>query len=402
MYDHLVAAGPDSDRMLQWSVWVMVASGVAIFVASVLMSMLCNKRIRKSGFNLYLVFLMIPDFLFSFLCSVNCGLNVSAGSYISEAWCWFQTFYVTFSIGANSWLNSIVAYHIYDLLQKSSQRQRYIPPSRRKVILNSLAVYGWSAFLASWVFWDILPHQPGLQNGLACLPVMYSDESMIFFFTAFLPALVGIPAVYVIYAAIQIWWLNLLPATGGTRNVSVFIARLILVFIVMWLPSLVLMFIARFWIEPWGAWAGGTWSHLQGAVSAVVCLMKPAIGNGYLLFMTCGRYPKPRANDSGSNDMSVIGWPAPRSARRISDRSRRLSHVCAVEQTEKMNAEVAYEIECNPGSSCSEKKLVHSTGSILCAVLSKMEEGEEKVVSAELELSLTSFIEDGRNLDDDA
>lgn len=52
-----------------------------------------------------------------------------------------------------------------------------------------------------------------------------------------------------------------------------------------------------------GAWAGG-------AVSAVVCLMKPDIGNGYILFMTCGRYPKPKANDSGSTDMFVMGWPA--------------------------------------------------------------------------------------------
>jgi hypothetical protein len=58
-YDHLVAAGPDSDRMLQWSVWVVVTSAVAIFVASVLTSMLCNKQTRQSGFNLYLVFLMV-------------------------------------------------------------------------------------------------------------------------------------------------------------------------------------------------------------------------------------------------------------------------------------------------------------------------------------------------------
>ena len=118
-------------------------------------------------------------------------------------------------------------------------------------MFNAAAVYVLSAFLSSWVFWDILPHQPGLQNGLACLPVMYSNESMIFFFAAFLPVLVAIPAVYVIYIAIQIWRRRLLPLTGRTRNVSIFIARLILVFIVMWLPSLILMFIASFWIQPW-------------------------------------------------------------------------------------------------------------------------------------------------------
>lgn len=144
-----------------------------------------------------------------------------------------------------------MAYHIYDLLQKSAQRLRYKPPSRRQVIINSVLVYAWSAFLSSWIFWDILPHQPGLQNGLACLPVMYSSESMIFFFAVFVPVLVGFPAMYVMYVAIRIWRLRLLPSSGSTRNVSIFIARLILVFIVMWVPSLILMFIASFWIPPW-------------------------------------------------------------------------------------------------------------------------------------------------------
>lgn len=193
----------------------------------------------------------IPDFLFSFLCAINCALNVSAGSYISEAWCWFQSYYVIFSIGANAWLNAIIAYHIYELLQKSFQRQRYIQPSRKKVVLNSALVYAWSAFLSSWVFWDILPHQPRLGNGLACLPIMYSSDSLIFFVTAFSPLLVGFPGFYVIYIAIQIWRQHLLPSTGRTRNVSIFIARLILVFLVMWLPSLILMFIASLWIQPW-------------------------------------------------------------------------------------------------------------------------------------------------------
>lgn len=59
IFDYLVAAGSDSDRMLQWSVWVVVTSIVALFVASVLLSILCNSKTRKSGFNLYLVFLMV-------------------------------------------------------------------------------------------------------------------------------------------------------------------------------------------------------------------------------------------------------------------------------------------------------------------------------------------------------
>lgn len=59
IYDHLVAASSDHDRMIQWSVWVAVASLVALFVATVIISILCHTKTRNSSFNLYLVFLMV-------------------------------------------------------------------------------------------------------------------------------------------------------------------------------------------------------------------------------------------------------------------------------------------------------------------------------------------------------
>jgi hypothetical protein len=98
-YAHLVAGVSDKESRIMWIAWFVITMLVAIFVLIVFLSVLVNRKVRKSSFNQYLLFLMVPDFFFSALCGITCALNVAAGHYRSEAMCSFQSFYLLFGIG---------------------------------------------------------------------------------------------------------------------------------------------------------------------------------------------------------------------------------------------------------------------------------------------------------------
>jgi len=125
----------------------------------------------------------------------------------------------------------------------------------------------------------------------------YSTASTIFFYCLMFPLLFGGPFGYVLYCGYQIHHQQLLPPTGRRRILAIYFFRLSVVFVVMWLPGLLFLFVAGAWLDPWVAWAGGSWSHLQGAVSALVSLLKPDIWETVLDFWTCNHFQKNRTKD---------------------------------------------------------------------------------------------------------
>jgi hypothetical protein len=264
-YDNLVAAPSDDDLMKMWIGWLAITSFVAIFTSTVFLGVLVNRKARNNPFNLYLLFLMVPDIFFSGSCVITCILNVETGTYWSASMCQFQSFYSIFGIGANAWLNAVVSWQLHTMLKSSNVGRKYTAPSRKRVALHSLLVYLWAAFVASWPIWGIgwLPHQTKLYSGEACAPQEYSRSSTLFFFFAFFPCFVGIPLAYVCYVLYDIMKNKLLPPTGKRRLLAIYFFRLVVAFVLMWIPALVLIFIVGSWISPWATWTGGSWSHLQ-------------------------------------------------------------------------------------------------------------------------------------------
>jgi hypothetical protein len=92
---------------------------------------------------------------------------------------------------------------------------------------------------------------------------------------------------YVCWAAYQIYKHKLLPPEGRRRVLSIYFFRLAAVFIIMWLPGLLFLFVTAAWLDPWVQWAGGAWSHLQGLASALVSLLKPDIWKAVVDFWCC-------------------------------------------------------------------------------------------------------------------
>lgn len=244
-YDNIVAGGSDQERFIQWTVYATIALLAATVALLVLMAILRKTNVRRQSFNLFLVFLIVPDLVFSIFCGVNCALNAAHGDYISASWCRFQAFYCVWGIGCNAWLNAAIARHLHRMLQCGARMERYFPPTWQRVVCESLGVYVWMAFVASWVFIPFLPHDIALSAGLACLPHEYDTASTVFLWTVFMPAFALLPTAYALYVAWDIMVYNkLLPPRGKKRDLAVYFARIVAVFLLMWVPSIFLMFIA--------------------------------------------------------------------------------------------------------------------------------------------------------------
>lgn len=260
-YERLQAAPSDDDLITMWTLWVVLSGLVAIFVSLVLLSIVCDRNARKNIFNWYLVYLMIPDVAFSFFCALTCAFNAVKGEYFGVAMCQFQSFYLTWGIAGNSWLNMVIARQLHLLLQSSVAMRRYRVPTRRIITCTAMAVYVYSAFVASWAFWGSSlswwPHKTVSISGLGCFPLEFSRASTFFYFLVYIPMLAGIPLVYVLYICFDIWRRNLMPPRGKRRLLAIYLFRVIAAYLLMWAPHLILCLAGTG--KPWAVFSGGTW-----------------------------------------------------------------------------------------------------------------------------------------------
>ena len=260
-YDRLVAAPSNHDLTIMWTGWATIGFVLVIFVILVFLGILTSATARKNPFNVYLLFLMVPDIEFGILCSITCALNSSAGEYWSPWMCKFQSYYTVWTVASSAWLNGAIARQLHAMLSSSFVRRHYKPPEVNDVIKQSLIVFSYAAVLSSFgviePFW--LPFKTFPVSGQGCIPLEYSWQSSIFYFLVFMPLLAGIPLIYVCWVCYDIWKRHLMPPTGRRRLLFVYFIRIIGAFVVMWVPFLVLVFMAGGW--PWAVWAGGTWRY---------------------------------------------------------------------------------------------------------------------------------------------
>ena len=315
----IFAAAPSDAFLIQaWWSWVAVGFLVGILSLIVGISIITSRNARKNPFNLYLVYLSIPDFSFSCLCGITCLLNAINEEYLSEWMCNFQSWYVVFGIGSNAWINACVTRELHQMLCSSGRFRRYCPPSRGYVTLQALAVYLFNACLGIWGTIDApnWPFYTEVRTGLACLPIFPDKKSSIYFGAVFLPLFVGLPSFYIIYVTVDVWRRGLLPPSGRRRLLAIYFARLILVFYFMWIPTVIALFMLLGKLSPTTVYLGGLWSHLQGAVSAGVSMLKPDIFAAVKAFVTCQPdrdYPCPEEFPSTSlrNIGAGSGWTMP-------------------------------------------------------------------------------------------
>lgn len=257
-YDRTVAAPSDEDLVKMWSYMSVILAISSAFVVIVFIAIASKKKMRQNPYNVYLMFLMIPDFVFSGFCLLTCALSAAVGHYFSPSMCRFQSWYLVFGLSANAWVNSLIAREIHVLLRSSQRMIRYQPPTIKQVAQRSLWAYAFCAFLGMWCIFSIdwIPLEVDTQFGFFCHPVEDDLGSTLFLWLVFLPCYVVIPYMYSIWVLYDIvWGSKLLPPRGRRRQLAVYFFRIIFVFLLMWTPSVVVIYVLRGQTTPWMGWA---------------------------------------------------------------------------------------------------------------------------------------------------
>ena len=84
-YEYLLAAPSDEQLTKYWTAWAVISLAGGLFVAVFLLGILTSRSARKRPFNLYLIYLMVPDSIFSILCRIVCMLNALNGAQTAIA-----------------------------------------------------------------------------------------------------------------------------------------------------------------------------------------------------------------------------------------------------------------------------------------------------------------------------
>ena len=64
-----------------WGTWMVASEVAAAASLTIIAGILHSKAARSNVFNLLIVFLCVPDFIFSSLCGVTCALSYKADEY---------------------------------------------------------------------------------------------------------------------------------------------------------------------------------------------------------------------------------------------------------------------------------------------------------------------------------
>mmetsp|Transcript_14766 Transcript_14766/g.42493 ORF Transcript_14766/g.42493 Transcript_14766/m.42493 type:complete len:374 (-) Transcript_14766:1132-2253(-) len=292
-FDHLTAAPSSQQQLIVWITWSALAGLVGVCTIIFFLGIITSRKVRNRSFNVYVLFITFPGILFSVACSITCGLNAATGRYYSERMCSFQSFYVVFSFTSIAWLNAAIIHQVHAMLKSSNNHRRYTPPETKTVCFQAFMIYLYASIIASLSFFRTSVHHHSDARGLACLPIERDVPSSLFFWLCFFWLMIGVPLVYVVYVWFDVQRNKLVPPGEKTKSVIIFF-RLLAVFVGMWLPTIIAIYLAGAIDGPWLAFAGGTLSHLQPLASAWVVMAKHDIREAVRKFITCQRWNQAR------------------------------------------------------------------------------------------------------------
>jgi len=177
-------------------------------------------------------------------------------------------------------LNAVIVYQIHWVLRQSHHCIRVPPPTIRQVCRQAALIYAFASLGFAWAF---LLYYRGL--------IYFSLDQVVNIWIGTRVILVAPPLIYVTYVYIDVWYRKLLPKSGRTRVLSLYFLRVIIVFLVTWVPYFILYEIA--WNVTHSRWmviVSYYLGSIQGTLSVVVALSKPDIQRAVRRFVKCEWY----------------------------------------------------------------------------------------------------------------
>jgi hypothetical protein len=176
-FDYGLAQLDKESVSLQFTLLAIVNALVVLVTGILITAILLSEKVRRVSFNLYILFTAIPDCTIAFFCLMTCALSAPKGEFYSEQMCSFQSWYLTFGISANCWMNGVISFQIHRLLTYSNVRRRYEPPRRMQVCGHAVLVYLYAACLGLFGIFDLPGHKTHLLYGFVCFPKEYDLAS---------------------------------------------------------------------------------------------------------------------------------------------------------------------------------------------------------------------------------
>ncbi len=265
-----------------------ITFGLALFVITAVI--FSSKKF--STFNVYLIFIILPDTVLNGMTAIalfgegfNNGTNIAIICKLRNG-CGFFYYY------ANLSLNAFVAREIHILVTNSYKRIKTNPPELSKVLMQVAVAYSFSALITSWFMININGSPFSFANYEYCdqrtgSPPDFADDPI---FNALTATLIGFASVspafcYVFWVGYDIWKKNMLPIRGKTRSIALYFSRIVLVFVVFYVPNISFSLtymnispykpVARYWV----LWAFFMVVPFQCLITLKLAMTNAGVGN---------------------------------------------------------------------------------------------------------------------------
>jgi len=272
---------PPLQRSIVIAEWFRISfASFGLICTSILVASIMSSRyVCSHSYNLYLIGLAIPDGVLNCFELLGGAFSVAGGmaTTIKRG----ENFVFTFYTVANIWLNTIVAYQVYKLLLHSKERRRVSPPSKRTVLLQTSVVFLLSIILAVV---NVIIRQSGLfeWDGDA------HDAQVTILNTTWYCCICAPAFAYIAYVSFRCWHGGLIPFSGRTRQIFFYFFRIVFVFTLFWVPTVILLSTGRTSdTNGRSIYAAHYLASIQATVSFAIAMCKQDVRKAVLRLLSC-------------------------------------------------------------------------------------------------------------------
>jgi hypothetical protein len=277
----------DQTLFIQLIIWTTANGISAICVWALLYAILRSPKVRSNSFNLYLVFCLVPDAyktLAGFAANLANLLRDNGSLYacvvigFNDAYWWCASLWMSFSVFVQ----------IHNMLMANKRARRYIPPTMKRVTIDSVMIHVYSIGMASLTplpTVEVIPY-PTPSSGCEAFPEPGNRPQEIFYWAFFMPVTALIPTLLVTILCFHIWWKQLLPRQNAkSRSLLFYFARLLgTIYLV------IIAVIVSFFFSNWVQAIAFTMFNLIGPFQVCLALVKKDIRNVFLETWCCRKH----------------------------------------------------------------------------------------------------------------
>ncbi len=269
---------------IQLIIWTTANGISAVSVWALLYAILRSPKCRSNSFNLYLVFCLVPDAyknLAGFAANLANLLRDNGSPYACVVIGWNDAYWWCASL----WMSFSVFVQIYKMLMANKRARRYIPPTMKRVTIDSVMIHVFSIGMASLTPLknvEVIPY-PTPESGCEAFPEPGNRPQEIFYWAFFMPVTALIPTLLVTLLCFHIWWKQLLPRQNAkSRSLLFYFARLLATIYLV-----IIAVIVSFFFSNWVQAIAFTIFNLIGLFQVCLALVKKDIRSVFLETWCC-------------------------------------------------------------------------------------------------------------------